>query len=280
MESIGKMSLIIIIVNVLFSYNGLIKNDFFEKYKFNIYDILENKEYIRLISSGFLHVSWTHLFFNIISLYSFSQIIESSLGSINFLLIYFGSLIGGDLLSLYLHRNHFDYSSVGASGAVCGIIFACIGLYPNIEIGLMFLPIYVPGWIFGLIYVIFSIYGIRSKNDNIGHEAHLGGALIGLIISIIIVPTSFLENYWAILLIIIPCIIFIYLILTKPHILLVDNLFFKKNENYYNIDHKYNAEKIANQKEIDTILEKINKKGINSLSKTEKLKLEKFSKYL
>ncbi len=280
MESIGIASLLIIIINIVFSYNGFLKKSFFEKYKFNVYEILENKEYIRLISSGFLHVSWTHLLFNIVSLYSFSQIIETSLGSINFLLIYFGSLIGGDLLSLYIHRYHSDYSSVGASGAICGIIFACIALFPEIGIGPMFLPIHIPGWIYGLVYVLFSIYGIRSKDDNIGHEAHLGGALIGLIISIIIEPSSLSENYWIILLITIPCIVFIYLILTKPHILLVDNLFFKKQDNYYNIDHKYNAEKIASQKEIDTILEKINKKGINSLNKTEQAKLDKFSKQL
>src|SRR5450432_2036948 len=111
--------LILIIANCIFSYKGFTNELFFDGYKFEVDRILINKDYKRLITSGFLHVGWTHLIFNMIRLYAFSGLIESNLGGVKFLIIYFAGLIGGGLLSLFVHRNHGDFTSVGASGAVC-----------------------------------------------------------------------------------------------------------------------------------------------------------------
>jgi membrane associated rhomboid family serine protease len=278
MADLGIIALILIIANIAFSYKGFKNETFFEGYKFEVDRILISKDYKRLVTSGFLHVSWTHLILNMFSLYAFSGIIESNLGGLKFLIIYFVSLIGGDLLSLFVHRNHGDYNSVGASGAVCGIIFASIVLFPGMGIGFFGIPFSIPGWLYGILYVLFSIYGIRSKKDNIGHEAHLGGALIGMAAALIIEPSAFLENYLTILIIAVPAITFIYLIVTRPQILLIDNFYFKTHKNHYSIDHKYNEEKNNNQKEIDKILDKISKNGMNSLSKKEGEKLKQYSK--
>src|SRR5664279_1898625 len=177
MTNTGIITLILIIVNIAFSYKGFTNETFFEGYKFEVDRILINKDYKRLVTSGFLHVSWTHLILNMFSLYAFSGSIESDLGGLQFLLIYFVSLVGGNLLCLFIHRNHGDYSAVGASGAVSGIIFASIALYPGMGIGFFGLPFSIPGWLYGILYVLYSIYGIKSGKDNIGHEAHLGGAL-------------------------------------------------------------------------------------------------------
>jgi membrane associated rhomboid family serine protease len=277
MTDTGIIGLILIIANVFFSYKGFTCEAFFDRYKFEVDKILVNKDYKRLITSGFLHVGWTHLIFNMITLYAFSAVIEDNLGGTKFLIIYFVSLIGGDLLSLFVHRNHADYSSVGASGAICGIIFASIALFPGMDISFLGLPLSIPSWLYGLLYIAFSIYGIRSKKDNIGHEAHLGGALIGMLVAIIIVPSAFMENYVTILIIAVPSIAFIYLIITRPQVLLIDNFYFKTHKNNYSIDHLYNEAKNKNQQEIDAILDKINKKGIDSLSKKEKEKLRLYS---
>ncbi len=137
----------------------------------------------------------------------------------SFLIIYFGSLLGGDILALFVHKKEYYYSAVGASGAVCGVIFASIALFPGIEIGILFLPFPMPSWLFGILYVAYSIYGIKSSHDNIGHEAHLGGALVGMLLAVIINPTCFANNYLTILLISIPILIFIILIISKPEIL-------------------------------------------------------------
>ena len=277
MINIGIISIIIIVINFGVSYKGFKDRMFFEKYKFEVDKILIDKEYYRLITSGFLHVDWTHLIFNMISLYAFSELLEINVGRINFIIIYFGSLIAGDLFALFIHKNHGDYNSVGASGAVFGVVFASIALFPGLEIGFFILPISIPSWIYGILYIGYSIYGIKSKRDNIGHEAHLGGALIGMLIAIILYPTSLIENYRPILIVFIPSIIFIYIIITKPYVLYIDNYFFKTQKKYYSIEDKYNDQKVNQQKEIDRLLDKISKKGIKSLSKNEKQKLEEYS---
>jgi len=272
----GIISLLIVIVTFIVSYKGFNDHFFFQKYEFGIDKVRLYKNYKVLVTSGFLHVNWMHLIFNMLSLYFFSGGITNALGPLQFLLIYFGSLIGGNLLSLLIYKNQGDYTAVGASGAVCGIIFAAIALFPGMKVGLFFIP--VPGWLFGLLYVAYSIYGVRSKRDNIGHEAHLGGGLVGMVIALLLVPQAFLANYITILIISVPAIIFIYLIITRPHILLVDNLFYSTHRNYYSVDHKYNEGKFNQQKEIDKILDKISKRGINSLSQKEKKMLEDYSK--
>ena len=277
MSGTGLIGLILIIANVIFSYRGFTNEAFFDGYKFQVDRILINKDYKRLITSGFLHVSWTHLIFNMISLYCFSDLLESGLGGINFLIIYFASLIGGDLLSLLIHRHHSDYSAVGASGAVCGVIFASIALYPGMGVGFFGLPMSIPGWLYGVLYIAFSIYGIRSRKDNIGHEAHLGGALIGMAVALLIEPTAIAENFLTILIIALPTILFIYLVVTRPQILLVDNLFFRKHQDAYSVDHRYNQERYASQQQIDKILDKISNKGIDKLSNKEREQLKAHS---
>jgi hypothetical protein len=125
---------------------------------------------------------------------------------------------------------------------------------------------------------LYSIYGIRSRRNNIGHDAHLGGAMIGLIIAIIMHPSALIYNTWAIVIIALPSLAFIYIIITRPHILLIDNYFFKKHSDAITVDHKYNIEKANRQKEIDRILEKIHRKGMKSLTHKERQMLEEYSK--
>ena len=276
MADIGFPGLLLVIANVFVSYNGFKQVDFFDNYKFEIDRILINKEYRRLITSGFLHVNWMHLIFNMLSLWAFSGIIEHEIGELNFITIFFASLIGGNLLALYVHRQHGDYSAVGASGAVSGIIFASIALFPGIGIGFFGLPKSIPGWLFGLIFVLYSIYGIKSKRDNIGHEAHLGGALIGMVTSLVMFPHAIKENYLSILCLTVPALIFITLIILKPNVLHLNSMFFNKSK-YYSVDERYNEHKTTSQKDIDLILDKIHRKGYDSLSKKEKEKLKSFS---
>ena len=263
---------IVILGTAAVSYRGFKDHFFFEKYEFGVDKVRLYRDYKRLVTSGFLHVNWMHLIFNMLGLVFFADSLIIMLTPLGFLLVYFASMVGGNLLSLILYKNQGDYTSVGASGAVNGAIFATIALEPGIRI--MFLP----GWLFGLIYIAITIYGVRSKRDNIGHEAHLGGAMIGMLAAIALQPAALLENYITILIIAVPTLVFIYLIITRPHILLIDNLFFNMHRNHYSVDHKYNEHKFTQQQEIDRILDKINKRGINSLSQKEKQMLKEYSK--
>ena len=278
MPDLPIITYLLIAVTLFFSYKGFKDRLFFERYIFEVDGILIGREYDRLLGSGFLHVGWAHLLFNMLSLYVFSEILELELGSAYFLLIYFAGLIGGDLLALYIHRNHGDYSAVGASGAVCGVIFACIALFPWMRVGFFFIPGSVPGWLFGIAYVVYTIYGIKSKRDNIGHEAHLGGALVGMLTAIAIEPEALNYNSRTILAVLLPTLLFLYLLATRPHLLLIDNIFSRSSRDDYDLEHRVNAEKTKQQRELDRLLEKISRNGINSLSEKEKQKLKEYSK--
>jgi membrane associated rhomboid family serine protease len=272
------ISLILILVNCFVSWKGFNDRNFYERYEFSIEKVKIYKQYYRLVTSGFLHVNWMHLIFNMLALYFFSSSVELYFGPLQFLLVYFASMIGGDLLSLFIHRYDSGYSSVGASGAVNGIIFASIAVFPGMKMGLFFIPIAIPAWIFGLAYVAYSIYGIRSRRDNVGHESHLAGALIGMLLAVAMFPAALVENYLVIGAIALPSIVFIYIILTRPHVLLINNQFFRTQKKNLSIDQRYNAEKLDRQKEVDRILDKINKRGMKSLTPKEREMLEQYSK--
>ncbi|MBK1896981.1 rhomboid family intramembrane serine protease [Chryseobacterium paridis] len=183
--------LIIIAVTCIISYMGLNNSSLFEKYKFNVAAITNRKEYIRLISSAFLHADFMHLFFNMLSLYFFQGAVIGFFGEVGFLVIYFGSMLLGNLFSLLIYKNQPWYSAIGASGAVSGIIFAAIAMAPN-EISVNFLP----GWLFGTLYFGYSVYMMLNPKqwDNLGHSAHLGGAFFGLIYSILMHPDLAMSN--------------------------------------------------------------------------------------
>lgn len=277
MEEIGILTLLLIITNGITTYKGLQDIAFFNQYLFNVDQILINKDYKRLVTSGFLHANWPHFVFNMITLYLFGKGLEDYIGIPAFLGLYFTSLIGGNLLALYIHRNHPDHSAIGASGAVSGLVFASIGLFPGMEIGFILIPVYIPAWLYGIAYVLYSIYGIKTRKDNIGHEAHLGGGIIGLLIAIVINPSVIQTNYLPIILILIPSLAFLYVIIKKPHFLIVQNPF-SKPKNVFTIDDKYNHNRVSKQNELDQILDKINKKGFDKLSKKERDKLNELSK--
>src|SRR5258708_14045119 len=117
-----------------------------------------------------------------ISLYLFGRYIELLVGVPKFLAIYLGAILGGSLLSLWIHRHH-EYRAYGASGGVCGIIFAYIFLFPGGGVGMFPFPYEIPGWLYAIAFVLGSFYGMKAQRDNIGHDAHLGGAIIGLVIA-------------------------------------------------------------------------------------------------
>tara|TARA_B100000787_G_scaffold7955_1_gene5942 strand:+ start:5337 stop:5990 length:654 start_codon:yes stop_codon:yes gene_type:complete len=192
-QNMSQAVLLLILANVLFSMKGFRDQVFFEKYKFQINNILKGEK-IRMISSGFLHVDWLHLGFNMYALYLFGDIVDARLGSIGFLFIYFGSLIVGSLYSLIYHKKELYYSAVGASGAVSGIVYSCIMLYPDMQLGLILIPIPIPGYIFGVAYLLYSIYGMKNRVGNIGHSAHLGGAVGGFAFTLLLYPQIFQEN--------------------------------------------------------------------------------------
>ena len=195
----------IIIANVLFSYKGFNDLSFFTKYEFHVGSIRAGEQ-IRMLSSGFLHVDMTHLLFNMMTLWFFAPVVINYMGVFSFVLIYFGSLLFGSLLTLAFHKNDYGYRAVGASGAVTGVLYSAILLQPDMMLGIFFI-IPMPAYLFGILYLLYSIYGMRAKNDNIGHTAHFGGAVGGYLITLVKEPTLLVEHTLMVVLLAIPIVI-------------------------------------------------------------------------
>lgn len=212
--------IIIIAITAIISFIAPNGSSNFEKYKFSVGAIMNRKEYVRLISSGFLHADIMHLVFNMLTLYFFGPVVIQGFGNLGFLLIYFGSILLGNMFSLFVYQKQPWYSAIGASGGVSGILFASIALIPHLEIYMFFIPIGIPGYIFGLVYFSYSVYMMLNPNqhDNIGHAAHLGGAFFGLLYAVAIQPQSAMANALYIGIMALPLIYLAYEIFVRKRI--------------------------------------------------------------
>jgi len=199
-------TIVIIAANVLVSLKGFNDTSFFERYKFGIGPIRAGQKE-RMLTSGFLHVDWAHLFFNMFTLFFFADVVINWFGPIKFLIIYFISLFAGSILALFFHKDEPYYSAVGASGAVTGILYAAILLQPDMSLFLMFIPIPIPAYVVGIGYLLYSIYGMKSRLGNIGHTAHFGGAIGGYVTTLFFLPDLFITETLMVGLLAIPIII-------------------------------------------------------------------------
>jgi len=202
----NKAVLIIIVANVLVSFKGFQDRAFFEKFKFQIGPII-NGEKIRILTSGFLHVDQTHLFFNMLTLYFFADSVINNVGILKFLIIYFGSLLAGSLFALNFHKKEPYYSAVGASGAVMGVLYAAIMLNPGMNLYMFFIPIPIPAYIFGVGYLLYSIFGMKKQWGNIGHSAHIGGTIGGFLLTIILFPQVLVDNILMVVILAVPIVL-------------------------------------------------------------------------
>ncbi len=188
-----SISLIIIIAIVVTSIAGFNQPELVDRYNFNAYRIIHQKEYYRLITHGFFHGGWTHLLVNMFVLWSFGDaVIYYFSASIHwnsnmlFLIFFLSSLIVSSLYSLAKEKNNPYYNAIGASGAISGIIFITILYAPYQTIYLYFIPI--PGILLGVGYLIYTRIMSKKNIDNIGHDAHFWGAVYGFIFPILFNP--------------------------------------------------------------------------------------------
>lgn len=198
--------IVIIAANLIVSFKGFNDIAFFRRYEFHIGSIRAGDQ-IRMFSSAFLHADIAHLAFNMITLYFFAPVVIDFLGNYTFALIYLASLVFGSLLTLLLHKNEYSYRAIGASGAVTGILYSAILLRPDMSLFLFFIPIPIPAYIFGIGYLLYSIYGMRTRRDNIGHAAHFGGAIGGYVLTILRDPALLTENTLMVVLLAIPIVL-------------------------------------------------------------------------
>lgn len=187
MTGISPLLLILLSSIVLLSYTAFKDSVFFNRLKFNIRAV-QNGEYYRLLTAGFIHVDQQHLLFNGFTLYIFGDNLVLGLGWLNFIFLYLISLISGNILAYYYHRDNPYYSAVGASGAIMGVVYSSILIFPDMKLAFIFFPVPLPAYVFGVGYLIYTLFGMKQQNDGIGHTAHFGGAIGGILCTLIFDP--------------------------------------------------------------------------------------------
>ncbi|MET4080513.1 membrane associated rhomboid family serine protease [Pedobacter sp. UYP30] len=185
---VAPVASIIFVFTVVTSLYAFSDNSVYGKFMMHPYSVSRGHKVYTLITSGLIHGDWMHLFFNMFTFYAFAFTLERLIGSWQFGLLYFVSLILSDLPTVFKNKDNFHYNSLGASGAISAVLFSYILFNPLSKIYLFFIPIGIPAIIFGVLYLVYCAYASKQSRDNINHDAHLFGALTGLIFTIIFVP--------------------------------------------------------------------------------------------
>ena len=276
----APFNMAIIAATAIISYFGFTKAGFAERYIFDVQHILRDKQYYRIISSGALHGSWVHLIFNMYTLYSFGSSIEWLFGFWQLGIIYVSGIVGGGLISLALHRNHI-YRALGASGGVCGVIFACIFLEPGMSVQLFFIPFDIPAPVFAIMFVVISVLASYGRMDNIGHDAHLGGAITGLLVTTLLHPYIISQNpflYLGVMGLTVTSLSVLYFYpISMPEHKYVP-IRWTKNKSKKKDDDTPQQNEPTDEEVLNRLLDKVSKHGIHSLTYVEKQRLERISK--
>lgn len=160
---------------------------------FSPYIIKHRNEWHRFLTHALIHADWLHLFFNMYVLYMFGSLLEADYaavfgekGKIYYVLLYVLAVVMSSIPAYEKHKNHSYYHAVGASGAVSAVVFAAILFNPTMKMGIIFLPIMMPAFVFGLLYLGYSYYMSHRGGDNIAHDTHFFGALFGIMFTILL----------------------------------------------------------------------------------------------
>lgn len=185
-------ALIIFIVTVVASLAGLfVAPSVIERSLFRPYFFLRNRQYDTIVTSGFVHADLTHLIFNMMTFYFFAFPLERRIGFVAFAALYAIGLVVSEIGTYFKHRDDPNYASLGASGAIAAVLFAGIVYFPAQSILILPIPVPIPAPLFAVMYLGYSWYSARHARGRINHDAHIGGALAGLLFVLITDPAAF-----------------------------------------------------------------------------------------
>ncbi len=195
-----SITVIIIIINVIISFIAFQDERAFYRLCFWPEKVWHEREWMRILSGGFIHANVPHLLFNMFSFFFFGPFVEQNFmfefgaaGHTAYIVFYLLATIVANVPDLYQHKDDPSYRAVGASGAVSAVVFASILYSPLNKIYLFLIPVGIPAYVFGILYLIYSAYMSRRQGDNIGHLAHFSGAIFGIVFPLVFQPTLFVD---------------------------------------------------------------------------------------
>lgn len=193
---LSPAALLIFVVAIVASLAGLYgAPKFLERNLFRPYWLLRRKQYATVVTSGFLHADLMHLIFNMMTFYFFAFPLERRIGTVRFVALYFAGLLISHAGTYFKQRNNPDYASLGASGAIAAVLFAAIVYFPNQSLFIIPIPVPIPAPLFALGYLAYTYYAARHAQGRINHDAHLGGAVTGLVFVAVTDPSAYARIF-------------------------------------------------------------------------------------
>lgn len=189
-----SLTLVLVIVTVLVSIGAFTNSRMTDDLIFYPPAISSRGQWYRFITHGFIHADAAHLIFNMLAFWSFGEGLErvftfdcvfGNRGKLLYLLLYFSALFMASFPDYLRYKHSYHFRSLGASGAVSAVVFSMILFFPQTPVGIIFLPLRIPGWIFGLVYLGISVYLDKRGGGNVNHSAHFWGAAYGMVITVL-----------------------------------------------------------------------------------------------
>jgi len=185
-------ALIIFVTTIAISLIGLYGSPkLIDRSLFRPYWFLRRREYDTVVLSGLVHADLMHLIFNMMTFYFFGFLLERAIGSTHFLVLYVAGLLVSHIGTYFKQKNNPEYACLGASGAISAVLFAAIVFFPNQSLFIIPIPVPIPAPLFGVGYLAYTWYAARNPHGRINHDAHLGGAITGLLYVALIEPRAY-----------------------------------------------------------------------------------------
>lgn len=186
---VAPVTYALIVANIIAScWAFFFDDEFVGHFAFDIDAVKRHGQHYRIFSSSFLHADPFHLLLNMVTLFYFGPLVENVLGKLGFLVVYFGAILSSGILSYYVNRHNGLYTSLGASDATSGILFSFVVMTPFSMLEILFVP--MPAWMFGILFILISMQLMNRQDRIISHEGHLGGAVAGVILTVLMLPET------------------------------------------------------------------------------------------